>query len=377
MKDKKIYVFTNADLKSGLGDFALIERRAKAFKEVFGFKTVCFCLRNKCNSNTDYLTFCECNFKDFISRIIIENPDVILLYGVKTLLKIPYLLKIRKKNVLKSKLLLDIQGCLEERIDFSPTFINKIKYFLSKTICKNAFKKVDGFFVTSFFLIDYIKDIANSNLDNKNFYLVRCGTTFKLNIDEMKKIRNKAREDFSIKKDLHLYLYSGGNQAWQNLDKIVKIFSLIKANDPKSFFILLTSKNDSLVKELNEKVGYGHYKIMFLNNNEYMKALLMSDAGFIFRDYKMTNFVAFPNKFSDYISCGLIPCINKAIKDPISLLKDFNFPYFDLEEDDINKLIFLVSKRIDNIDDFYNTCINFSEKYLSYNKQVKLINLDI
>ena len=90
-------------------------------------------------------------------------------------------------------------------------------------------------------------------------------------------------------------VYAGGASAWQNIDE----FILMAKRNPSACFYLFMSS--SIEGELPPNV-----KITSLPHDTLVEALCAFDYGFLFRNRDVTNYVAWPNKFSEYINARLV-----------------------------------------------------------------------
>ena len=106
------------------------------------------------------------------------------------------------------------------------------------------------------------------------------------------------------------------------------------------------------------------------------KELTAYDVGVMLRDYKWTNRVAFPNKFSDYIASGLNLVLSKAVVDPYKIAREYNIRLFD-PTDIRNEILKIQEIRQKKIFDYIKTCQKLVDEELLYSKQVKKNSLEL
>lgn len=108
-------------------------------------------------------------------------------------------------------------------------------------------------------------------------------------------------------------MYSGSSASWQSFKLIDTLLSDILSKQEKVKVLLLTDKinpESSLLKQFTEKV-----KTNWLNTNEVPAALMACDYGLLYREKSITNKVASPVKFAEYLACGLNVIISNDLGD--------------------------------------------------------------
>lgn len=131
-----------------------------------------------------------------------------------------------------------------------------------------------------------------------------------------KDLRKNIRQKLKIS-DKTAFLYSGAlDKEWQIPDFVFSVFSLISKKISNSYFIFLTP-NGKIVKKYVAKFGINEDLIFtkfasFLEINGFLNA---ADAGVMFREDAVTNNVASPTKFAEYLMAGLPVIISEKIGD--------------------------------------------------------------
>ena len=103
------------------------------------------------------------------------------------------------------------------------------------------------------------------------------------------------------------YIYVGGANYWQNLDKILLRFNEINIKKPgEYFFIILTTDIDWVNNFcIKNSIKTDNMYINQVPYNEVGKYLNASDFGIIIRENNIINYVASPTKVNEYLACGL------------------------------------------------------------------------
>jgi hypothetical protein len=108
-------------------------------------------------------------------------------------------------------------------------------------------------------------------------------------------------------------VYSGGTGAWQSFEKVVHLFRTALSVQPNLKVLFLTKSNASIEKlemEFPDRVSR-----KWLNHQEVLPALVSCDYGILIRDQAVTNKVASPVKFAEYLNAGLKVLISPEIGD--------------------------------------------------------------
>ena len=87
--------------------------------------------------------------------------------------------------------------------------------------------------------------------------------------------------------------------------------------------------------------------------------------------------MAFPNKFSDYLSSGLIIALNNALPEPMRLIKQLPSHYIDTDliPREIKILFDKIENRKCNYNSFVSASLDLGEKELVYDMQVRKLSI--
>lgn len=217
------------------------------------------------------------------------------------------LLPVVKKICPHAKYIADIHGASEELIEFSAksflrSTFQKLLYRRTKYIDRKYLPMFDAFLAVSDALIKYMK--TEYGLENKKFFKIPCSISI-TPADKEVVLSNRLfyRQKYGLREEQLLFIYSGGTSPWQCIDKSVKLFKEIKDNNPcctNAKMLIMTGQTEKVRQYESEDVIIDSYP-----GNEVVNVLCAGDFAFMLRDDYVTNHVAYPNKFLEYVACGL------------------------------------------------------------------------
>ena len=171
--------------------------------------------------------------------------------------------------------------------------------------------------------------------ENKLIIIPGCADKNKFYFDN--KLRNTIRKELRIEDEI-VFLYSGAlDKEWQIPDFVFSAFSLLCNIHENSFFILLTP-NLKIVSEFAKKYNINEKRIFakFASFNEINSFLNAADAGILFREDAVTNNVASPTKYAEYLLAGLPVIISEKIGDFSEFTNENNLGI--VTKNDLNEL---------------------------------------
>jgi hypothetical protein len=230
------------------------------------------------------------NMNDYVIHV---RNDVTAHYAYKA---------IKRLKGKTNRIIADVRGAgLEQLIEFSAK--NKFVLWLKK-IQRNqvnkSLSKIKNLSVVSQSLKKYVYDKVGGDI---NVRVNSCLANRDFKFDE--KVRSKLREELNVANDESLLVLStGGDNAWQNT---------------KQTIATLTDKNFKILNLSRTQIPHPNVITKFVPYSEMFKYLCAADASIIFRNKGVTNQVASPVKFSEYVSCGLPVLTN----DSVDLITDY------------------------------------------------------
>lgn len=129
----------------------------------------------------------------------------------------------------------------------------------------------------------------------------------------------KERQKMNFKPDDIVLVYSGSTAGWQSFD-LLKGFLQKNLSENKNVKVLFLSEKDKNVDQL--KIVFPD-KIFqtFVKHSEVSGILKSCDIGILIREKSVTNQVASPTKFAEYLSAGLPVIISEGIGDYTSFVQ--------------------------------------------------------
>lgn len=391
-KMSNILLITSRNIYENSGESSLVNRRNEAIYQKKNKKIDTIGItKDKFNRKKEYLEQFNCynenlifkyNKFNFLYKIFIfrknlkkylleKKPKNIFISGF-TLIFFYIDILINYKKTERVKYFYDMHGCTEEfeeylvKNKYLGKYINK---FYSK-IEKKSLELCDSIFIVSNSMKEYIE--RKYLIFNKEYYFIPCG------IDETfinrAYLRRKWRKTFGILDNEKVFLYSGGTSKWQQIDESIKLYE----NEFKklNYKMVIFSKNIEEINNILKKMNLNkeNYIIKSLKLNELIDALTIGDIGIMLREKTMTNLVAFPNKFSEYIKSGLLVLASENVEEQKKIIIEYGIGKIK-EKNSIEKIEIEARERLRNLEEFYKKCDQLIKDKLSYEKNVDYIKL--
>lgn len=142
-----------------------------------------------------------------------------------------------------------------------------------------------------------------------------------------------SRNEMGFSNEDVLLVYSGSSAEWQSLHLLDNFLLNAMRSNPKVKALFLLKKNPGLkvMHEFQERV-----KVRWVEENQVQKMIAMCDYGLLLRTNSVTNQVASPVKFAEYLACGLKVLISPGIGDYSSFVPGKNCGFVVGENDEIH-----------------------------------------
>jgi len=296
----------------------------------------------------------------------------IILSGVFSEMFLP---KDINSHFLKKRILVDIHGTPLEIMEYPKgrnKFSNIIRYKMFLISLKNRIKISNGLLVVSNSMLEYINDTFPLLADKKMKFIVPCGGFQEMHsIDEYECIRKKWRSKLKIKERDVLFIMSSGISPWQMIKENIALFKLYKEEFGHAKLLILSRYVDK-VRKICEGMNLSSqdYIIMTADRNVYNDILTAGDVGLMLRDKKMTNLVAFPNKFSDYVLSNML-VVASNVKDVCLIIERYRIgitirDIFNPTREEIELLATGIANRSENLKEVYALSKKVYGKYLYF-----------
>lgn len=116
--------------------------------------------------------------------------------------------------------------------------------------------------------------------------------------------------------------YSGSTAGWQSFELLEKLLAKVLDTQPEAR-VLFLSKHDAHTAQLEKKYP-GRVEVKWLDHAQVKTALESCDHGIMVRENTITNQVASPTKFAEYLSSGLRIITNDGLGDFSELVKKYD-----------------------------------------------------
>ena len=190
---------------------------------------------------------------------------------------------------------------------------------------KNAVLNSDYRLSVSQKLVDYWQ--VKFNYINSMHTIIPCT----LNSIHTNNIRIFDKNDFGYTDEDIVFVYSGSLSGWQSIDLVFNFMQNYLINNNKNKLLILSRNNFSInrfVKRFPSQV-----KNIWVDVNNIMPILKICDYGLLIRENTLTNKVASPVKFIEYLYAGLRIIISKNVGDYSNFLLKNNCGFIDDECD--------------------------------------------
>ncbi len=201
------------------------------------------------------------------------------------------------------------------------------------------------------------KEFLQANYNRKNATVIPTlvdTSQFKYS----KSLRDLYREKLGISNQSVL-VYSGGTAPWQKIESAISLFNHLSQKLDNLFMLFLTHEPDLVKRMIKDQVKPKDVKVIHVPHGEVAGYLCAADVGILLREKTLTNHVASPIKFSEYMCCGLPCIISSHIGDTAGILRygnagivlnsDLDFP----SPSEFQTLLSLNRNEISNL--MYNT----------------------
>lgn len=188
---------------------------------------------------------------------------------------------------------------------------------------KKAIIKSDYRIAVSCHLIEYWeKEYGYNNLQAKHI-VIPCTLPsdyvfHKFSNEEIHAVRKELGFD---EEDI-LLVYSGSIAGWQSFKLLTEFVTAQFQNNSKIKILLLT-KEDKYIQQLKKQYP-DKVKIKWVEHKEVNRYLYACDYGLLVREQSITNKVASPTKFAEYLACGLPIIISENLGDYSTFVKQNN-----------------------------------------------------
>jgi len=186
---------------------------------------------------------------------------------------------------------------------------------------KDAVNKADFRIAVSQELINWWKQAYGYAASNHVVIPCTLQSSFKLETASPEQISSLRKAAGFSDEDIIL-VYSGSTSGWQSFSSLETILGNILAIS-KNYKLIFLSKSDESIEKMKQHFP-GQVSNQWLSHDKVQALLNMCDYGVLYREQSITNKVAAPTKFAEYLSAGLPVLISEGIGDYSAFVKTHN-----------------------------------------------------
>lgn len=315
----KILMVSSRNIYNSTGEIRLIKSRANILSRDYGIITDFICYRNKevlknpqeiIDERSEFTLF-PYSMTNPISILknkklvkkkvlsIVKNYDAVIISGE---LVLDLIIKIKK--ITSIPIFYDIHGVCDELSEFkSDNFLVNLKrkmiFHLFQHLERKYINKYDAAFAVTTELKEHV--IKKYNAENLKYFIVPCAKgKYSLDIKSIKNNRKTYRAKYNISENDIVFIYSGGYSPWQCVDESINLFIEYNKFNKNSKFLILSGDKDKIDTKGNENIIKDSVPY-----DEVDATLCAGDYAFMLRGDFVTNHVAFPNKYCEYLASGM------------------------------------------------------------------------
>lgn len=316
---KKILFISNRNIVNTCGELRLVKNRAEAIWQhsgmamdfiAFSHKTVTKPEPILAGGTMSIVPHKPLSFRHFsdvrkLRQVIARYLETgeysfVVLSGTLMFSWISYIRKL-DKNI---PVVADVHGACEELIEFPGksavmTLARKAYYVLDKYIERKYLKQFDHVMAVSGGLSQYLQE--QYGLEEQKIHIIPCAVPAEpLDREKLMQDRLATRQKYGIGENEKLFIYSGGVSQWQCVDETVAVFRMISEKIPGCKLLLLSGDLDKISQYKADNI-----LVDSLAADQVPVTLPGGDFAFLLRKACTTNYVAYPNKFLEYVKAGL------------------------------------------------------------------------
>ena len=243
------------------------------------------------------------------------NPKIII---ARSVIATHLALRIKSTN---TKVVYDGRGAIsaewhEYDVIKNSSLLNSI-FQLEKEVVINSDYRI----AVSNELVKYWKEQFNYQLFNH--VIIPCTINQKFeNVLINENILASTRNKFDLLESDIVFIYSGSIAGWQSFDVLLRVMTPILQENIKCKLVFFSELNENIQSLINLFPSQIFCK--YLKSDEVCNYLIIGDYGLLIREESLTNKVASPVKFAEYLACGLKVIISDNLGDYSELIKKNN-----------------------------------------------------
>jgi glycosyltransferase involved in cell wall biosynthesis len=209
-----------------------------------------------------------------------------------------------KRRDPRIRVFLDLRGAQEDELRAVPGRLYRW-YLLrrDRRTRRLAMAGADAMNTVSVKLAEHVRAAGYLEHDIPSCVVGCCTDTTRFHFDP--ELRRKRRKELGLSGKF-VVCYSGGMAAWQRPDVLARTFAAIRRGMPDAHMLVLSHEPSALLEHLLRLgVSLDTVIVRSARHAEVASYLMAADVGLLLREDTLTNRVASPVKFAEYLRCGL------------------------------------------------------------------------
>jgi hypothetical protein len=363
----KILFLTNRNILTTSGELRLIKNRAEELYNTYGIATDFIALQKPSRINAEnkepinaggrvdvYPLSISHPFTTISSFKAIKNETINrVLSGDYNMVMISSfalapLAKVIRKIKPRMPIVMDLHGAAEDSLELAKVagMRKKIFFYIVYNLISITYRRYYRFASGSMVVTEALEEYVKKNYtipSNFHFYRIPCATSTTI-VNEIEYVENrkKYRAKYSIADNEIVFIYSGGVSSWQCVEETIQLYKDLSKQINRKTRMLIFSHNIEYIKALagnDTTIQTDSYGAL-----ELSKALCAGDYAFLLRKDCVTNNVAFPNKFLEYVQSGLRVITTPYVYEVYKQVSANNLGEIYLMDNNISNLVTLINE---------------------------------
>lgn len=210
------------------------------------------------------------------------------------------------------KVIFDARGAYKAELNEYNVVNDEILKSEIASIEQDVLRRSDAILAVSNALVNYWK--SHCSFESHKHVVIPCtlSNDFVFNFPTEYELKNIKKEAGFNEEDI-VVVYSGSSAGWQSFSLVEEKMARLMETNSKVKLLWLThdfNRQSDFVKRFEKRIVTN-----WLQPKDVRKFLLAADYGIIYRENTVTNQVASPVKFAEYLSCGLDVLISDHLGD--------------------------------------------------------------
>jgi glycosyltransferase involved in cell wall biosynthesis len=276
-----------------------------------------------------------------------------------------------KRRDPRIRILVDIRGAREDEIGGEGILVRRLAARVKSQIAR-ATAAADAINTVSHRLGEHIRRSCEVSPD---VYTSVVGCCVDTKLFYFSSAEREARRHELKLNDRFVICYCGAMQQWQKPDAVAEAFAAIRRDMSDAHLLVITRDRDVFLRHLaNADVDLADVTIRSVPHDQVPSHLMAADVGLLLREDIVTNRVASPVKFAEYLRCGLPVILTPYIGDFSELVtqegmgKTIGLP---VDGDEVIVAAWAVRRRLESEGENYRKrCSEIAGSRLSWEGQI-------